>query len=105
MGRPIMGNPIVGLFEPFEGVMRAITEYEAKRDERGRVTLKGVSYQHYHVTIFDDEHIELVPRALIDPRISRRTLAMMDKAMDAMERGEETEAVDAAVLLKRERSR
>lgn len=105
MGKPIMGKPNCGLPEPKRGLMRALTEYEAKRDERGRITLKGVSYQHYHVTVFDDEHIELVPRALIDPRISRRTLAMMDKAMDAMERGEETEAVDPAVLLKRERSR
>jgi hypothetical protein len=78
-----------------------VAEYDAKRDERGRLTLKGVSHDYYHVTVYEDERIELLPRMLVDPRISRRTLDMIDQAMDAIDRGEKTESVDPSALLKR----
>lgn len=78
-----------------------VAEYDAKRDERGRLTLKGASHEYYHVTVYEDERIELLPRTLVDPRISRRTLDMIDQAMDANDRGEKTESVDPSVLLKR----
>lgn len=73
-------------------------EYEAKTDSRGRVTLRGARYDHYHVREYADGTIELSPRALVDPRISERTLRMMDRAMERVEEGEVGEEFDLSGL-------
>lgn len=65
--------------------MAVITEIDVKRDERGRITLpKTAGFEHYHLTQFDSGRIELAPRELVDPTISRRTLEMIDVAMRNM---------------------
>lgn len=78
--------------------MRAIAEYDTKLDDRGRLTIKGVEFQHFRVKVFEDSHVEIYPRMLVDPTVSRRTLAMMDQAMSAMAAGEELEEADPAML-------
>lgn len=73
-------------------------EYDAKTDSRGRVTLRGAEYDHYHVREYEDGTIELSPRQLVDPRISRRTLHMMDRALKRVEAGTVGEEFDLAGL-------
>ena len=58
-----------------------VSEYDVKRDERNRVTLKNLAFDYYHAKVFDDGHIEFYPQVLADASISTRTLAMMDSAM------------------------
>ena len=58
-----------------------VSEYDVKKDERNRVTLKNLAFDYYHAKVFDDGHIEFYPQVLADASISVRTLAMMDSAM------------------------
>lgn len=64
-----------------------VAEYDVKKDERNRVTLKAVEFDYYHAKVFDDGHIEFYPQVLADVSLSVRTLAMMDKAMSNVARG------------------
>lgn len=73
-------------------------EYDAKTDSRGRVTLRGAEFDHYHVREYEDGTIELAPRELVDPRISERTLRMMDRAVERVEEGEVGEEFDLTGL-------
>lgn len=59
-----------------------VAEYDVKKDERNRVTLKGVKFDYYHAKVFDDGHIEFYPQVLADAALSVRTLTMMDSAME-----------------------
>lgn len=73
-------------------------EYDAKTDSRGRVTLRGAEFDHYHVREYADGTIELEPRVLVDPRVSKRTLRMMDRAMARVDEGEVGEELDLSGL-------
>lgn len=69
-------------------------EYDARTDSRGRLTLRGATFDHYHVREYEDGTIELAPRELVDPRISERTLEMMDRAVERVDDGEVGEEFD-----------
>ncbi len=58
-----------------------VAEYDVKKDERNRVTLKNLAFDYYHAKVFDDGHIEFYPQVLANVSLSVRTLAMMDSAM------------------------
>ncbi len=63
-------------------------EYDAKIDSKKRLTIRGARTRHYHVTEYEDGTVELSPRTLIHPdEISRRTLQMMDTAMEHLAEG------------------
>lgn len=47
---------------------------------------------------FEDGHIELYPRALVDPTISRNTLREMDESMANFQKGRIGDALDVAAL-------
>jgi len=64
-----------------------VAEFDVKKDERNRVTLKSVSFDYYHAKVFDDGHIEFYPQVLADVSLSVRTLSMMDSAMANLSRG------------------
>lgn len=73
-------------------------EYDAKTDSRGRVTLRGATFDHYHVREYEDGTIELAPRELVDPRLSERTLRMMDRAVERVEAEDVGEEFDLTGL-------
>ena len=60
---------------------------DVKKDARNRVVLPAAEFEHYHLTMFDDGHLELHPRVLAVPTVSLRTLGMMDSAMEHFARG------------------
>ena len=82
--------------------MNAMTkekEYDAKLDSKKRLTVRGARTKHYHVTEYDDGTVELSPRELIHPdEISRRTLQMMDKAMENLKKRKVSKPVDMEEL-------
>lgn len=83
----------------------AAKEYDATVDSRKRITLRGARYTHYRVIVRDDGVFELHPRVLMDPRLSRRTLAMMDEAMAHLTAGKVSQPVNPEALRRRSRPR
>ena len=76
-----------------------VAEFDVRKDERNRVTLKGVPFDYYHAKVFDDGHIEFYPRVLADASLSVRTLAMMDSSMANASRGKVSAALDPQDIL------
>ncbi len=53
----------------------SIKEYDAKTDTKKRITLRGKTYDYYHVTEYANGKIELEPHVLSRPfEISENTL-------------------------------
>lgn len=76
-----------------------IAEFDVKKDERNRVTLKSVPFDYYHAKVFDDGHIEFYPQVLADASLSVRTLAMMDSSVANLARGKTGLALDPRDIL------
>ena len=76
-----------------------VAEFDVKKDERNRVTLKSVQFDYYHAKVFDDGHIEFYPQVLADASLSVRTLSMMDAAMRNHARGKAGSTLDPRDLL------
>lgn len=75
--------------------MAILKEYDAKLDSKQRLTLRGAEYQYYNVKTYDDGHIELSPRVLVDPQqISAKTVEMMDKAISNYKVGKYSAPID-----------
>lgn len=76
-----------------------VAEFDVKKDERNRVTLKSVPFDYYHAKVFDDGHIEFYPQILADASLSVRTLSMMDSAMANLSRGKTGSALNPGDIL------
>ncbi len=77
-----------------------VAEFDVKKDERNRVTLKSVPFDYYHAKVFDDGHIEFYPQVLANASLSVRSLAMMDSAMANLARGKAGSPLDPHDLLR-----
>ncbi len=76
-----------------------LREYDAKIDTKKRITLRGSSYDYYHVIEFPNGKIELEPRVLVDPfEISEDTLRMVDASMKNLKKGIASEPVDLSAF-------
>lgn len=76
-----------------------VTEFDVKKDERNRITLKAAAYEYYHAKVFDDGHIEFYPQVLTDATISIKTVEMMDEAMGNFARGRVGSPMDADAMI------
>ena len=75
--------------------MSIIKKYEAKLDSKHRITIRESQYQYFQVTQYNDGHLELLPRVLVDPKeISRNTLSMMDKSVENLQSGKVSESIN-----------
>ena len=77
--------------------MPATADYTAKPDTKRRILLRGddALYDQYQVRHRDDGVIELRPQVTVDvASISARTLATIERSMEALERGEASAPVD-----------
>ncbi len=73
----------------------AIKEYDAKIDTKKRITLRGSSYEYYHVIEFPNGKIELEPRVLVEPfEIAEDTLKMVDASMANLKKGKASKPID-----------
>lgn len=78
-----------------------IKKYDAKLDNKKRLTIRGTKYDFYHVEEFNDGTLLLKPRVLIDPNeLSKNTPRMIDKSMDNFEKGNVSESVNLDKYLK-----
>lgn len=72
-----------------------VKEYDAKIDTKKRITLRGSSYEYYHVIEFPNGKIELEPRVLVEPfEISEDTLSMVDASMENLKKGKVSKPID-----------
>jgi hypothetical protein len=79
--------------------MKLVDEADIKKDSRNRITLPAdVKYEHFRIKRYDDGHIELYPRLLVDATISRNALREMDEAMANFHAGHVGEALDVEAL-------
>ncbi len=75
----------------------AVKEYDAKIDTKKRITLRGSSYDYYHVVEFSNGRIELQPRVLVEPfEISEDSLHMIDQSMANLKKGKASDPIDLA---------
>ena len=73
----------------------ATREYDARLDAKKRLTLRGVDFDYYHVTILPDHRIILEPRVLTAPfELSANTLKMMDESVQNMKAGKVSAPLD-----------
>ena len=83
--------------------MKQVKEYDAKVDGKRRVTLRGASFDHYHVIEYADGRIELDPRQLVAPfEISRVGLNILDRSMVNFGKGQVSDPVDLTAFQKEE---
>ena len=76
-----------------------VTEFDVKKDERNRVTLRDAAYDYYHAKVFDDGHIEFYPQVLASASVSVRTVEAMDRAMGNFAKGRVGAPMNAGAML------
>ena len=80
-----------------------LKEYDTTLDTKHRITVRNVKriYKNYHVRIYGNGQILMEPRVLVHPKyISKRTLQMMDKAMDNYAKGIRSEPINTDEMRK-----
>lgn len=76
-----------------------VAEYDVKRDDRKRITLRQSAYEYYHATEYADGRVLLEPRELRVPdAISRRTLREMDEAIRNLDQDRAGDEFDLSEL-------
>ena len=82
--------------------MEAIVKrYDAKLDNKKRLTIRGTKYDFYYVQEFNDGTLVLKPRILVGPNeLSKNTLRMMDKSIDNLKKGNASKSIDVDKYLK-----
>ncbi len=72
-----------------------LKEYDAKIDNKKRLSIRSNSFEYYHVKEYDDGCILLEPRVLVDPfSISNNALQMLDSSVSNLKEGIVSEAID-----------
>ena len=75
--------------------MTKTLEYDAHVDVKKRLTLRGATFNYYHVEEYDDGRIVLAPRELVQPfEVSKKTLATMDESIAYFKKGKASKPID-----------
>lgn len=78
-----------------------VKQYDAKLDDKKRLTIRGTKFNFYHVDEFNDGTLILKPRVLVDPNeLSLNTLHMMDKSMKNLRNGKVSKPIELEKYLK-----
>ncbi|MEX0894546.1 MAG: hypothetical protein WDZ36_02215 [Balneolaceae bacterium] len=80
---------------------QSVKEYSTKLDSKNRITIRGARTNYFHVTEKKDGTVILSPRKLVHPdEISKRSLKMVEQAIEKFKKGEVSEPVDLEELEK-----
>ena len=72
-----------------------LNRYDAKVDNKKRISIRGSKYDYYSVTEYKDGKVVLEPRVLVAPfEVSNNTLSMMDKSVENIDKGTVSEPID-----------
>lgn len=70
-------------------------EYIAHLDNKNRFAVRGATTRHYAVSVFDDGHMLLSPRKLVEEEpISEATLAQIERSISNMKSGKVSAPID-----------
>ena len=76
-------------------------EYDAKLDNKKRLTVRESQYEYYHVSQFDDGTIILKPCVLVDADLlSENSLKTMDDSIKNFKKGRVSKKIDVERYLK-----
>lgn len=68
---------------------KVVAEYDVKRDDRKRITLRRPQFEYYHATEYDDGRVLLEPRELKAPdTLSRRTWNDIEAGIQHLDQGQ-----------------
>ena len=82
--------------------MTPVTQYDARIDVKKRLTLRGASYDFYHVQEYPDGRIVLEPRQLVAPHeLSKKTLKTLDSSMANLKKGKVSKPIDLSAFADR----
>lgn len=78
------------------GIMSPVVNaYDAKIDNKKRITLRNANFSYYHIQELKDGKIMLEPRVLASlDQVSKKTLNCMDKAMKNYKKGKVSKPID-----------
>lgn len=72
-----------------------LKEYDAKLDDKKRLTLRGVLHSYFKVKVYKTGKVVLQPRILVDPNdIPKSTLKIIDKSVKNMKKGKVSEPLN-----------
>jgi len=72
-----------------------LKDYDAKLDEKKRITLRGALHSYFNVKVYKTGKIVLNPRVLVDPNnIPKSTLKIIDKSAKNMKKGKVSKPVN-----------
>lgn len=75
--------------------MKVRKDYVGHLDSKKRLTIREPEYSYYHVQEYDDGHIVMYPRVLVDPdKISEKALRMLDTAMENYKKDRVSDPID-----------
>jgi hypothetical protein len=75
--------------------MKVMKEYDAKLDNKKRLTIRGAKYDHYKVRELSGGKIELSPQVLIEAdHLSENTFKMLEKSVANLKKGKVSEPID-----------
>lgn len=81
-----------------ENILR---KYDAKIDNKKRLTIRSSLFDYYHIKEYDDGCILLEPRELVEPFcISDNTLHMFDSSVSNLKEGRVSKALDLSEFKK-----
>jgi hypothetical protein len=68
---------------------KVVAEYDVKRDDRKRITLRRPKFEYYHATEYADGRVLLEPRELRAPdTVSRRTWNDIEAGIRNLDQGQ-----------------
>ena len=77
-----------------------VKEFDTRLDSKKRITLRGAEAEYYAVRMYDDGKVLLEPRVLVPPEaVSKKTLQMMDKAVENIRNGKVSQPIDLDSIL------
>jgi len=72
-----------------------LKEYDAKLDDKKRVTLRGVPHSYFNVKVYKTGKVVLAPRILVDPNIiPKSTLKIIDNSAKNLKKGKVSKPVN-----------
>ncbi|MDP4583133.1 MAG: hypothetical protein NWR21_05090 [Verrucomicrobiales bacterium] len=79
---------------------KVVQNYDVTADSKNRISLRGAKAKYFHVKALSNGAFILEPRILVPPdAISKRSLKMLDKSVEALKSGEVSSPIDLSPFL------
>lgn len=98
----LLCNPNIPIFVGIPTLTKAVimsevllSEYEAKLDNKKRVTIRNAPFPFYKIKVYKNGKVVMEPRVLVDPnKISSDTLRIIDSSVKNFKKGKVSKPID-----------